>query len=183
MSSNQELSVGVGSMRLPRAWNGSTGKKCSLNGCCLETDLGAIAEWSWWEFGLNHVSHVSFDEDSTALVQGGAVASPPSPTSSFSAHVRLWPPNRLVWPPPPLRGRPDCCVHFGGVPLPWFSSTGIWVLSYPPLSLGALTSIVSVPVGIVSFTRPVLGALVKVFLSPSLLPFSSRMFSELFFWS
>ena len=40
MSSNQELSVGVGSMRLPRAWNGSTGKKCSSNGCCLETEPG-----------------------------------------------------------------------------------------------------------------------------------------------
>ena len=44
--------------------------------------MGAIAEWSGWEFGLDHVSHVSFDEDSTAFVQGGAVASPPSPTSS-----------------------------------------------------------------------------------------------------
>ena len=31
--------------------------------------MGAIAEWSGWEFGLDHVSHFSFDEDSTALVQ------------------------------------------------------------------------------------------------------------------
>ena len=70
-------------MRLPRAWNNTTGKKCSSNGCRLD-----------------HVSHLNIDED-TALVQGGgAVATPPSPTFSFSAHVRLWPPNRLIWPPP-----------------------------------------------------------------------------------
>ena len=31
---------GVVSMRLPRGWNDSTGKKCSSNGCCLETEHG-----------------------------------------------------------------------------------------------------------------------------------------------
>ena len=41
-SSNQELSVGVGSMRLPRVWNGSTGKKCSSNGCRFETEFGCV---------------------------------------------------------------------------------------------------------------------------------------------
>ena len=66
-----------------------------------------------------------------------------------------------------LHGRPDCCVLLGGVPLPWFSSTIIWALSFHPLSLGALTSTFFVPEGIVFFTRPVLGALVKVSLSPS----------------
>ena len=79
---------------------GSTGKKCSSNGCCVETEHVCDSRVVGWEFGLDLVSHFSFDEDSTALVQGGAVASPPSPTSSFSAYVRLWPPNRLVWPPP-----------------------------------------------------------------------------------
>ena len=49
----------------------------------------------------------------------------------------------------PVR-RPDCCVHLSGVPL-----------SSPPLSLGALTSTFCAPAGIVSFTRPVPGVLVK----------------------
>ena len=90
MSSNQVLSVGVGSMRLPRAWNDSTG---------IERLPPRDRAWVRSQrFGLDHVSHLSID--STALVQGGAVASPPSPTSSFSAYVRLWPPNRLIWPPP-----------------------------------------------------------------------------------
>ena len=40
MSSNQVLSVRAGSMRLLHAWNHSTGKKSSLNGCRLETDHG-----------------------------------------------------------------------------------------------------------------------------------------------
>ena len=46
------------------------------------------------------------------------------------------------------------------------------VVLSPTLS-GALTSTFSAPAGIVSFTRPLLGALVKVSFSPSRLPFSS----------
>ena len=64
----------------------------------------------------------------------------------------------------PVRGRPDCCVHLGGVPLPL-------VQQYTYLGIVLST-------GIVSFIRPVPGALVKVSLSPSLLPFSSPMFSR-----
>ena len=60
-SSNQELSVGVGSMRLPRVWNGSSGKKCSSNGCCLETELGCDRRVVLVEFGLDHVPQVSSD--------------------------------------------------------------------------------------------------------------------------
>ena len=63
-------------------------------------------------------------------------------------------------------------------PCPWSTSTGIWALSSLPLSLGTLTLTFSAPAEIVSFTRPVLGAWVKVSLSPSLLPFSSPMFSR-----
>ena len=63
-------------------------------------------------------------------------------------------------------------------PCPWFSSTGIWALSFPPLSLGALTWTFFVPEGIVFFTRPVLGALVKVSLSPSRLPFVTYVLSS-----
>ena len=51
-------------------------------------------------------------------------------------------------------------------------------MSSLPLSLGALTSSFSAPVEVVFFTRPVLGVLVKVSLSPSRLPFSLLMFSQ-----
>ena len=63
----------------------------------------------------------------------------------------------------PVRGCPDCCVHLGAVPL-------LLVQQYMYFSLkpflGALTSIAFVLAAIVSSTRPVLGALVKVSLSP-----------------
>ena len=39
--------MGVGSIRLPRVWNGSTGKKCSSNGVASRPSLGAFTEWSW----------------------------------------------------------------------------------------------------------------------------------------
>ena len=52
------------------------------------------------------------------------------------------------------------------------------MLSSLPPFLGALTLILSVLAGIVSFTKPVLGALVKVSLSPFPLLFSSPMFSR-----
>ena len=57
-------------------------------------------------------------------------------------------------------------------PCPWFSSAGIWALSFPPLSLGALILTFCVPARIVFFTRPVPGVLVKV---PPL-SFSSSVF-------
>ena len=73
--------------------------------------------------------------------------------------------------------RPDILAAF---PCCWSSSAGIWVLFSLSLFLGALTSILSGPrgEGIVSCTSPVPGALVKVSFSPSLLPFSSPMFSR-----
>ena len=104
-------------------------------------------------------------------------------TSSFSPLPKLtfsWPsmPCMLVLVPTksatmvfgPLRGRPDCCVHR------WRSlaqSSAVQEFGHCPLphSLLALTSSFSAPVEIVFFTRPVLGALVKVSLSPSRLPF------------
>ena len=64
-------------------------------------------------------------------------------------------------------------VHAWGVR--WRFSFGV---GPPPLSLGALTSTFCAPAGIVSFTRPVPGVLVKVSLSPFLLPFSSPMSSR-----
>ena len=58
------------------------------------------------------------------------------------------------------------------------SSTGTWMLFSLPPFLGALTSILSVVLAeMVSFTRPVLGALVKVSLSPFRRLFSSPVFS------
>ena len=90
-----------------------------------------------------------------------------------------------VGPPhPPLWSSVLCAAALTAVltsvafPCPWSNNTGLWASSSPPLSLGALTSTFSAPAMIVSFTRPVLGALVKVSLSPSLLPFSSPMFSR-----
>ena len=72
----------------------------------------------------------------------------------------------------PLCGRPDCHVHLGGVPLPL-------VQQYRTHSLlGALTSTFGAFAEIVSFTRPVLGALVKGSLSPSCLPSSSYVLSS-----
>ena len=65
----------------------------------------------------------------------------------------------------PLRGCPDCCVHLGGVPLPLVQQCkylGV-VLSPTPSRRPHVGLFCSR--GIVSFTRPVPGALVKVSLS------------------
>ena len=78
----------------------------------------------------------------------------------------------------PLRGRPDCCVHLGGVPLPLVQQYRyLGVVLSPTLSWRPHVDFLCSAV-IVSFTRPVLGALVKASLSPSRLPFSSLMFSR-----
>ena len=87
-------------MRLLHEWNSSTGKKFSLKGWRLETELGCDRRVVLEAVGPDHVTHLSTDKNPTALVQGGAVAPPPSPTTSVSAYVQLWPSHRFSWPPP-----------------------------------------------------------------------------------
>ena len=70
----------------------------------------------------------------------------------------------------PLRGRPDCCVHIGGVQV-------LGRCPFPSLSWRPHVDFLCSE-GIVFSTRPVLGALVKVSLSPSCLPLSLLMFSQ-----
>ena len=58
--------------------------------------MGAIAEWSWRQLGPDHVTHLSTDKNPTALVQGGVVAPPPSPTTSVSIRAVVAVPSTLL---------------------------------------------------------------------------------------